>query len=384
MKEKIIKDIDDFKKRLTKAKNDNNRADEGRAYCNLNNAYRSLGDFNRAIEYHNQDLRIAKELSDRAAEGRSNRNLGNAYHSHGQFQRAIEYHYQDLRIAKEVSDRAEEGRPYGNLGNAYHSLGQFQRAIEYHYEDLRIAREVTDRAAEGRSYGILGNIYFYLGDFQRAIEYHKQSLSIAKEVSDRAAEGRAYGNLGKAYHSLDDFQQAIEYHKITKEEGGRAAEGRACCNLGLSFLKFESLNEALTHFRSGVHTYETIRASLFSKDAWKISFRKLCIEAYTYSWQVLIMLQKMDEGLYAAEKGRAQALLDALKTNYSFTSLLPRTDESEEDVTYISRNICVLPVFLAIENETIKMWFLRKESSPIFRQAKLKLKVRRKIPLLQF
>ena len=40
MKEKIIKDIDDFKKRLTKAKNDNNRADEGRAYCNLNNAYR--------------------------------------------------------------------------------------------------------------------------------------------------------------------------------------------------------------------------------------------------------------------------------------------------------------------------------------------------------
>ena len=30
MKEKIIKDIDDFKKRLTKAKNDNNRADEVR------------------------------------------------------------------------------------------------------------------------------------------------------------------------------------------------------------------------------------------------------------------------------------------------------------------------------------------------------------------
>ncbi|CAH3184394.1 unnamed protein product, partial [Porites lobata] len=204
-----------------------------------------------------------------------------------------------------------------------------------------IAKEVSDRAAEGRPYGNLGNIYFYLGDFQRAIEYHKQSLSIAKEVSDMTAEGRAYGNLGKAYHSFDDFQQAIE---------------------------------------SGVHTYETIRASLFSKDAWKISFRKLCIEAYTYSWQVLIMLQKTDEGLYAAEKGRAQTLLDALKTNYSFTSLLPRTDESEEDVT----NICVLPVFLAIQNETIKMWFLRKESSPIFRQAKLKLKVRRKIPLLQF
>ena len=417
MTERIIKDIDDFKKRLTKAENDNNRADEWRAYCNLGNAYRSLGDFHRAIEYHNQDLRIAKEVSDKAAEGRAYGNLGNAYHSLCQFQRALECHKQDLSIAKEVSDRAAEGRAYGNLGNAYYSLGQFQRALECHKQDLSIAKEVSDRAAEGRSYGNLGNIYLYLDDFEqavkyhkqdlsiakevsdraaegrsygnlgniylylddvdRAIEYHKQSLSIAKEVSDRAAEGRAYGNLGKAYHSLDEFQRAIEYHKLdlcfAKEKGNRAAEGSAYCNLGLSLLKFDSLNEASAHFRSAVQTYETIRASLISEDAWKISFRKRCEDAYTYSWQVLIMLQKTDEALHAAEKGRAQALLDALKINYSFTSLSPRTDESKEDVTYISRKICALTVFLAIQNETINMWLLRKESSPIFRQAKLKI-----------
>ena len=422
MTERIIKDIDDFKKRLTKAENDNNRADEGRAYCNLGNAYRSLGDFHRAIEYHNQDLRIAKEVSDKAAEGRAYGNLGNAYHSVGQFQRALECHKQDLSIAKEVSDRAAEGRSYGNLGNIYLYLEDVQRAFEYHKQDLSIAKEVSDRAAEGRSYGNLGlsllkfdflneasahfrsavqtyetiraslisedawkisfrkrfsSVYLYLEDLQRAIEYHKQSLSIAKEVSDRGAEGRAYGNLGKAYHSLDEFQRAIEYHKqdlsIAKEEGNRAAEGSAYCNLGLSLLKFDFLNEASAHFRSAVQTYETIRASLISEDAWKISFRKRCEDAYTYSWQVLIMLQKTDEALHAAEKGRAQALLDALKINYSFTSLSPRTHESEEDVTYISRKICALTVFLAIQNETINMWLLRKESIPIFRQAKLKI-----------
>lgn len=103
----------------------------------------------------------------------------------------------------------------------------------------------------------------------------------------------------------------------------------------------------------------------------EISFRKLCEDAYTYSWKVLIMLQKTGEALYAAAKGRAQALIDALKSNYSFTPLLPRTEESEEDVTYISRKICPLKVFLAIRNETINMWVLRKENSPIFRQAKL-------------
>ena len=37
-------------------------------YCILGNAYYSLGDFNKAIEYHGQHLAIAKEVGDRAGE----------------------------------------------------------------------------------------------------------------------------------------------------------------------------------------------------------------------------------------------------------------------------------------------------------------------------
>ena len=36
----------------------------------------------------------------------------------GDYQKAIEYHAKDLKIAKEIGDRAGEGRAYGNLGNA--------------------------------------------------------------------------------------------------------------------------------------------------------------------------------------------------------------------------------------------------------------------------
>ena len=44
-----------------------------------------------------------------------------AYHSLGDFHKAICYHERSLQIAKEVGDKAGEGRAYGNLGNAYHS-----------------------------------------------------------------------------------------------------------------------------------------------------------------------------------------------------------------------------------------------------------------------
>ncbi|CAH3182942.1 unnamed protein product, partial [Porites evermanni] len=68
-----------------------------------------------------------------------------------------------------------------------------------------------------------------------------------------------------------------------------------------------------------------------SEDQLKISFRTLYRCAYTHLWQVLVMLERNDEALYAAERGRAQALLDALKVTYGLTSLFPSSIESEEE-----------------------------------------------------
>ena len=69
------------------------------------------------------------EIGDRAGEGVAYANLGNAYVSLGDFWKAIEYHEKDLKIAMEVGDRAGEGAAYGSLGNAHRSLGDFRKAI---------------------------------------------------------------------------------------------------------------------------------------------------------------------------------------------------------------------------------------------------------------
>ena len=55
--------------------------------------------------------------------------LGIAYRSLGDFSKAIKNHTQNLANAKEVGDRAGQGRAYGGLGNAYKSLtgGTFPR-----------------------------------------------------------------------------------------------------------------------------------------------------------------------------------------------------------------------------------------------------------------
>jgi tetratricopeptide (TPR) repeat protein len=106
-----------------------NRSGDGAAYGNLSNAYESLGDYSKAIEYHQEHLAIAKEVGDRAGEGTAFGNIGNTYQSLGYYSKAIDHHGQHLAIAKEVGDRAGEGTAHGNLGTCHMHLKEAQHAL---------------------------------------------------------------------------------------------------------------------------------------------------------------------------------------------------------------------------------------------------------------
>ena len=155
-------------------------------------------------------MKIAIEIGDRGGEGGAYGNLGNAYQSLGDYRKAIEYHEKDLKIDIEIGDRSGEGGAYGNLGNAYQSLGDYRKAIEYHEKLLKIAIEIGDRYGEGIAYGNLGMAYQSLGDYQKAIEYVEKCLRIAKEIGNRSQEGVSYHSLGSAYFSLEQFQSAVD------------------------------------------------------------------------------------------------------------------------------------------------------------------------------
>ncbi|XP_066024753.1 tetratricopeptide repeat protein 28-like isoform X2 [Pocillopora verrucosa] len=401
---------------------------EGITYGNLGNAFRHLGDFKKAIEYHNLHLKIAKEVEDKHGEGGAHGNLGNAYLSLGDFKKAIEYHNLHLKIAKEVGDKHGEGSAYGNLGNAFRHLGDFKKAIEYHNLHLKIAKEVGDKHGEGSAYGNLGNAYSSLGDFKKAIEYQNLHLKTAKEVADKHGEGIAYGNLGNAYSSLDDFKKAIEYHnlhlKIAKEVGDKHGEGGAYCNLGLMYesngdlikanesynlaLKIAQwiedkyleamtycslgcvselqggLLKAVEHYQASINLFNSLRVLLKSKDEWKVNFRTQYQMAYTGLWRVLLEQGNIDEALFVAEKGRAQALSDLMESSFCGGTSQHQTGDEDLAVTaksssiWMKRFLKVLKhvpsntVFQAVDKADVYLWFVSEGKQVQLRQSKLK------------
>ncbi|MFN9673328.1 MAG: tetratricopeptide repeat protein [Microcystis sp.] len=136
--------------------------------------------------------------------------LGNVYNSLGEYQKALEFHQQSLAIFREIGDRGGEGNSYNNLGTVYNSLGEYQKAIEFYQQSLVIKQEIGDRAGASSSYYNLGNVYSCLREYQKALEFYQQSLAIFREIGDRKGEAKSWFNLGLTYYKLKRISEAKE------------------------------------------------------------------------------------------------------------------------------------------------------------------------------
>lgn len=236
------------------------RRGEGVQLGNLGGAYSHLGETRKSIKYHEQSLKIAREIGDRRLEGSQLGNLGNAYSHLGEMQKAIECHKQALKI----SGSKEKGNSLLSLGNIFFELGDKQKAIEYYEMALNISRKIGDRRCEGSSLGGLGNAFSFLGETRKAIENYEQWLEISRKIGDRSGEGGALGDLGLAYSHLGEFRKAIEYYehalKISREIGDRLGEGSDIFNMSISLQGIGQQEEAVSLARSALEIFEEIES----------------------------------------------------------------------------------------------------------------------------
>ena len=88
-------------------------------------------------------LLIATEFGDRDREGRGYGSLCNSYQSIGDYWKAIEYHEKRSKILIEIGDRGGEGGAYGSLVNAYDSLGDFQKPLTIREKVWKLQRKLV-------------------------------------------------------------------------------------------------------------------------------------------------------------------------------------------------------------------------------------------------
>lgn len=163
------------------------------------------------------ELSEAKEAAEDGdgSKGSAYDQLGSLYRSFGDFQKGIEFHQKALKIAKETEDKAVQRKALENLGFAYRALGLFRKAVLFHQQSLVAAKGIGNRDSVARAYNNLGVAYVLLGDFKKAIEAHKNALRIAREIGNKYLEELTLMNLGIDFYSSRDFTKGEEFLKST-------------------------------------------------------------------------------------------------------------------------------------------------------------------------
>ncbi|MDF5726652.1 MAG: tetratricopeptide repeat protein [Rhizonema sp. PD38] len=128
-----------------------------------------MGQPQETLRSSQQALTIFHEIGNIKREGDALGLIGNAYHSLSEYDKAIEYNQRHLGIARQTQDRTQEGLALGNLGFAYYSLGEYNEAIEHQQQSLLIARKVKNRYGESTALLNLGLAYAAINKSNEAI-----------------------------------------------------------------------------------------------------------------------------------------------------------------------------------------------------------------------
>ena len=253
------------------------------------------------------------------------------YKSLGDYQKAIEYHKKALEIAKRIGNTVDQARCCTNLGTMYLELGDYQKVREYIQRALDLTKSIKDiftLSDLSRQFGVLFRI---LGDYQKAIEYHDKALEIAKRIGDAVGESFCYRSLGLEYGHLRDYQKAIEYHdkalEIAKRIGDAVGESICYAELGIHHLNKspKELDKALDYLQDSIRLSEKTGSKIL-EDQYKLGFIGTYANTYSLIIPLCVEMDKLSKGFEYLERSKSRALLEML----SSITVLPPEDLKEK------------------------------------------------------
>jgi len=155
---------------------------EDRPYC-LNNiacAYDYLKQYEQALKYYDQALKLMKYDKDQAM---CLNNIGITYAKIKQYEQAIKY-FQDslsIRIKSLPENHQDIGISYTNLGVIYSSIDQLDKALQYFNLALKYFQRNKSIIFRAILYQNMAKIFQQMNQFNKALQFYQDALNIFEQ-----------------------------------------------------------------------------------------------------------------------------------------------------------------------------------------------------------
>ncbi|XP_037097712.1 tonsoku-like protein [Syngnathus acus] len=223
------------KKLLEKAKSkaqDSNNIKEEANICNqLGELLSRNGDYEAAIEEHQQELSLSEVLNDVIGRAVANRKIGECYAELGNIETALKHQRLHLDLARSVGDHTEEQRALATIGRTYlfcfesdQSRKSLKEAEDAFRKSLNIVDDLQGTVPEreihemkARLFLNLGLVYDHLGEPERCSEFIRRSVFIAEKSGLLEDLYRANYNLGNIFFRNGQHSNSVRCLEQAKE-----------------------------------------------------------------------------------------------------------------------------------------------------------------------
>lgn len=307
--------IDCFDNLLSLAQRSDRKHEQEQAYFGIGKCHKALGSLPQALIYFEKRLAISRDLPNRAMCS-AYKELGHLHCQMGNYEQARDYFNEQMSIANSSDDKQGICDASNGLGQVCQKLGNFQDSLYYHEKDLSVSKEIKFQYGQLRALGEIGNVYETMGNLDQAMLYQEQRLNLADAIPNVTASCKALSSLGRIHHALGDFGKSVEYSKralqIALEINSLEDQAKIYHRLGLSLWMLGEVASAETALYDALGIFESLRLDMIARDNYQFSVIDLHIACSQALQRVLISVNKYEEALVIAERGRSQSFIDIL------------------------------------------------------------------------
>ncbi|WP_238934471.1 tetratricopeptide repeat-containing sensor histidine kinase [Aurantibacter crassamenti] len=184
---------------------------------NIGNIYRTLEQYDLAIENFQRSLELDEELGNKLGLAINHQNIGECYEAQGKLEEALMHHRTSLAYNEEIdSDRGRIICKY-SIAHIYVHEGNPQKGLDLLEPLLPGAKKLGDIEILTALQINIGWTLIYLDRHEEAKTYLLRSIALAHKHNIPSALSEANAYLSSLWIELGDFEKGLNYFKIYKQ-----------------------------------------------------------------------------------------------------------------------------------------------------------------------
>lgn len=276
--------------------------------------------------YADQLIRISRAERYPTGEGWGLKFKGIAENVSGNYQNAISWYKQGLKIFTDLGNELEIAKAQLNLAIAYQRLSDHRSALEYGEKALYLFEKLEERNGVARVLNVLGIALMAQKDYASARKYFLQYNAYSRQLKANAEIANSYNSLGTVYSKLDMADSAIYFFNsaaaINRTLGNKIGLAHNYQNIGVIYHEnFEDDTKALNYYRRAETLYKELNNRPFlSQTLVDIgqSYKNLrdTAKAKLYLNKALRMANEVGEKEVIKEAHKSMAEIEGNENNY--------------------------------------------------------------------